>query len=155
MKNESAWHTIWSGNSNIISPATLFSVRILVAPPWNINFTDELDSGLQHGDNAFPILERFVYTKQNIHKYTYNINKCVCIWMDTSWGIDLEKVCDCLRYKEGSVVSNGGFEINPWCYRNYTQLFIKLILTFNKLFDLINLLFVWNVTQLTCSSNWS
>lgn len=58
MKKESAWQTILSGHSNMISPAICFPVRVLVVPSQKISFTDELGFCWKHGETAFPIRER-------------------------------------------------------------------------------------------------
>ncbi len=58
MKKESAWQTILSGHSNMISPAICFPVRVLVVPSQKISFTDELGLRWKHGETAFPIRER-------------------------------------------------------------------------------------------------
>lgn len=55
MKNESAWHTILSGNSNMICPARCFPVRTRVVPSQKTNFTDDLELCLKHGETALPM----------------------------------------------------------------------------------------------------
>lgn len=59
-KNESAWHTILSGNSNMISPAMRLSDRlpesVFVVPSQKISFTGlEFSVGWKQGATALPI----------------------------------------------------------------------------------------------------
>lgn len=67
MKKESAWQTIVSGNSNMMSPAMCLPLRDLVVPCQKISFTEDEDGDddideilfcLKHGAiAAFPIEE--------------------------------------------------------------------------------------------------
>ena len=71
MKNESAWQTILSGHSNMISPAICFPVRVLVVPSQKISFTEELGFGLKHGETAFPMGERERKKKKKMGYYRW------------------------------------------------------------------------------------